>query len=368
MNNTISDISDFEAVWAETQLILRRQMTQATYDMQIRELKAISLEDDLVTLQASGSANLDWLEYRLREQIERGLSQVAGRAWRVQFWLPPARPENKKTPPPAIADGTMLSQVNHALAGFNQYTHYLIRFWRSYIGANAFDLWQYVRSYCKDGGLTWTPERDFTGAELARGADCGKQRITGVWRGCPQFDRALEEGRMLERCCRQYDYREEGEWPGRTKPTLEYPEGRPTCRHWVHGALEILEAEGLAVFVKRGDHPRNTFYTIQVYQHPPVLTPRQVERFDNKMRIGHRRMLYGLLRAHQEQQAGWQYGLDAWERETSYSGLAAMSRQEMLAGLTLPLPEVGVLSASALNHIFFECSSSAGKTKGTRQA
>lgn len=364
----ISDISEF---WSQIDHVALG-MTQATFAAQLRGVRTISLEADVLTLQAYSPANLEWLEYRLKEQIERGLSQVAGRQLRVRFVLgvdddrPPTDDgEALDTPPPTTA--SRLVEVNHALAGFNQYTHYLIRFWRAYIGAIPFDTWQYVRSFCKDGSLAWTPARDFTGAELARGADCGIQRITGVWRGCPRFDQAMfDEGQMLSRCCEQYDYREATKgWPQLTRPTAEHPEGRRTCRHWVHGALEILEAEGLMIYQKRGSSPRNTFYSVQVYQQLPVLTPKQAGRFDNKLRIDHRRMLHGLLRAHQAQNGGWQYSLNQWERETIYSGLAALPSEDVLAGVALPVPEGGFFRATARNTIFFPCSSGATAEDGT---
>lgn len=359
-------ISDSSALWDRIDHVTLG-MSRTTFDTQVRGITAISLEDDVMTLQAMSANNLEWLERRLKGLIEQGLSSLAGRSLRVRFVLAGDVPA-PSSPPPATPDGQMLAQVNHALAGFNQYTHYLIRFWRAYIGANAFDLWQYVRSFCKDGSLTWTPVRDFTVSELARGADCGRQRITGVWRSCPLFDRTLfEEGRVLARCCEQYEFREPGEWPQLTKPTDDHPQGRPTCRHWVHGALEILQAEGLAVYQRRGDQPRNTFHSIQVYQHPPVLTPKQAARFDSKLRIDHRRMLYGLLKAHQAQNGAWHYGLEQWEREDIYSGLAVIPREEVLAGLELPLPDEGVFGAVALNNIFFASSSSANEQTGTAQ-
>jgi hypothetical protein len=126
----------------------------------------------------------------------------------------------------------------------------------------------------------------------------------------------------------------------------------------VPGALEILEAEGLVAYQKHGDTPRNTFFAVQVYQHPPLLTPLQASRFVSKFQIEHREFVKGLLKSQE-------IGLAAWTAITAFSFLPLLPKAVRLTGLELPLPEVGVFSALARNHIFFESATCAKEGKST---
>jgi hypothetical protein len=351
-----------------------QQMTQETTgipthawhtEIILAGVKPVSLHGDTLTLRAGDARNLEMLEGRLRMPLQRAASAIARREIRVAFTLNGHGPKEEAQPAPelqpaqpqlaepesATETSVIEAATNHILAGFSKHSHYLTRFVRAYLGAAAFDTWDFIRSHCKDSSLVWTPAKDFAGIELARGAATPYQRIVGVWRNCGEFDRALfETGEMIP-CCRQYA----GEMTT-TKPTDQFPQGRPTCRHWVPGALEVLEAEGLAVYQKHGDTPRNTFFAIQVYQHPPLLTPLQASRFVSKFQIEHREFVRGLLKSQE-------IGLAAWTAITAFSFLPLLPEVVRLTGLEMPLPEVGVFSALARNHIFFESATCAKEGK-----
>lgn len=352
-------MSEINELWEQVLAELARQMTRETF----RWLEGSYAVRPSPPPQAGGGFSLtvmvtseigrQWLAGRLARQVERVATAVLGQAVAVEFMVGSPHPP---TPSPEVGEvanreALRVAMCPHEAAGWVKHSHYLARFWRAYLGAEAFDVWEYVRSHCKDGSLNWTPAVDFTGRELARRAACSVQRITGVWRGCHIFDKAyFEDGEILE-CCGQHQEAE----VTTTKPTAQFPEGRPTCRHWVPGALELLEAEGLGVYRKHGDSPRSTFYSMQVWQHLPLLTPAQVGRLDSVIQIDHRQFISGLLRSQGLE-------LSTWMQVQAYSFLAMLD--QVREGLALPVPAVGVLSAVARNHIFFKCDSSANGVKG----
>jgi hypothetical protein len=76
-----------EAIWAETQLVLRRQMTQATYDTIIQGTSLLEQEGNKYIIGAQTEIAKDWLENRLRDIVQRALSSVVGEVVKVEFVL-----------------------------------------------------------------------------------------------------------------------------------------------------------------------------------------------------------------------------------------------------------------------------------------
>lgn len=328
-------------------------------EVQLAGVKAVSLVDDLLTLRARDERNLQALETWTKKPLERAASLIAQRDIRLEFTLnghvEPPPPVEQPAPiaepelaPAAEAEPLDPDTTTDALLNFDFFSeggggyvlfpHYAPKYTRPYLGDEAFDIWEYVRSQDKNAAAPWTEPREFRGSDLAAHVDCSAQKVTGVWRPCKIFDEAyFGNGEVLTVCCNQHA----GEFTD-ARPSKSFPGGRPMCRHWVHGALEILQAEGLAVWEKIGTGPRNTYYTIQVYQRLPLLTPKQAERLPASIQSDHKRFfrVRGLY--------------EVWMSYEPYYSMLALQMEEN--GLRLRKPGEGVFNALAhkrRNYIFF---------------
>ena len=76
-----------EAVWSETQAMLRRQMTRATYDAIIQGTELLGQENDVYMVGVQTEMAKEWLENRLGEIVQRTLSNVVGMPVKVEFRL-----------------------------------------------------------------------------------------------------------------------------------------------------------------------------------------------------------------------------------------------------------------------------------------
>ena len=76
-----------EAIWSETQSVLRRQMTQATYDAIIQGTKLLERSNGVYVVGVQSEMAKEWLENRLRELIQRALSNVVGVSVKIKFRL-----------------------------------------------------------------------------------------------------------------------------------------------------------------------------------------------------------------------------------------------------------------------------------------
>jgi hypothetical protein len=76
-----------EAIWSETQLVLRRQMTQATYDAVLQSTELMGRENDVYIVGVQTEMAKEWLENRLRDIVQRALSSVVGTSVKVEFRL-----------------------------------------------------------------------------------------------------------------------------------------------------------------------------------------------------------------------------------------------------------------------------------------
>lgn len=76
-----------EAIWAETQSVLRPQMTRATYDTIIQGTMLLGRENGNYVVGVQTEMAKEWLENRLRDIVRRALSIVIGVTVNVEFRL-----------------------------------------------------------------------------------------------------------------------------------------------------------------------------------------------------------------------------------------------------------------------------------------
>ena len=76
-----------DAIWAETQLMLRRQMTQATYDAIIQGTVLLNQDDNKYVIGVHNEMAKEWLENRLHDIVRRTLSSVVGVSVDTEFQL-----------------------------------------------------------------------------------------------------------------------------------------------------------------------------------------------------------------------------------------------------------------------------------------
>jgi hypothetical protein len=76
-----------EAIWAETQLVLRRQMTQATYNAIIQGTVLLGWDETGYIIGVRTEMAKEWLENRLYDIVQRALSGVVGEPVGIKFRL-----------------------------------------------------------------------------------------------------------------------------------------------------------------------------------------------------------------------------------------------------------------------------------------
>lgn len=85
--DNLSPPSVDEAIWSETQLVLRRQMTQATYDAVVQGTKLMGRESSFYIIGVQSEMAKEWLENRLHDVVKRALSTVVGASVKIEFRL-----------------------------------------------------------------------------------------------------------------------------------------------------------------------------------------------------------------------------------------------------------------------------------------
>jgi hypothetical protein len=82
---TLTPPSVDEAIWAETQSVLQRQMTRATYDAIIQGTRLIGRSDGIYIVGVQSDMAQEWLENRLRDIVQRALASVIGTSVDIEF-------------------------------------------------------------------------------------------------------------------------------------------------------------------------------------------------------------------------------------------------------------------------------------------
>src|SRR5688572_17647950 len=98
-----NETQSLEQLWSETQLLLQRQMTRATYETILQGTKLLALREDACCIQAPTSTARDWLEYRLKAKVLDALASVLGREVEVEFVVAPT--------PASLGEGDSVSAL-----------------------------------------------------------------------------------------------------------------------------------------------------------------------------------------------------------------------------------------------------------------
>lgn len=161
-------------LWRLARDDLALQMTRGTYEARIAPLMVDeaagngAIGCDLV-LQARNELDIEWLENRLKPTIERTLMAFAGQPIKVRFTssVGPIAPQNGAIAPDSPRVPRSFGQQLPVPVGrdlpaeqviislhrsdptrpYLAVPHYAVRFWRAYLGATAFGLWELLASY-----------------------------------------------------------------------------------------------------------------------------------------------------------------------------------------------------------------------------
>jgi hypothetical protein len=370
-------------LWSAALNLVRHQTTQEIYDLHLRDSRVDASSNGVLRVAVGSDASVYHLTRMTRNLIAPALRSL-GHTGPIEFvthgataaasaseraaataaapLISPAgegasidlgrstspSPAGQLQPADRILSGDVAAIARYDLAQNNwtKHSRYL-RFWvplfnglSRYGGGIALPAWQTIRDQFDISRLDadWTPPLTTSAGEWAALLGCRHQKLLGVWRGCAAFDATLAEtGAPPAQCGGCYARIEAvGSWPARTKATPEWPDGRPTCRHWVPGVLETLAQERWAYVIVRGA-TSDSAITVQVYLHPPLLTPQQAEVLPAAVAAAHERSLAG------------EHGIDlaTWRQ---IDALRMVDLHQSLAGLELH--KVGKLCATAQSSFF----------------
>jgi hypothetical protein len=317
MQETTAVVKEMDRRWAECLSELSCRMSPATFDTWLAGSRLLALDGDGLTLGVVHGAAAEWLEHRFlpacRDTIDRhfpGLAAVHARplaqgsngngAW--EAGAAPAA-EGEAQSPAGAGSGVeedeaiecdsvtdpALARFDVSQSGWSKLANYALDFWAELLGPTAFQTWQVIRHEDMRRIKTeWTPTMTFSVSHLARKAAGGNRKdITGVWRACRAAS-IVERGEPCAHCA---------ERGGQI-------EAAHRCRYRSPGALDRLQAEGVAVVERRGEGQHVT-YRLRVFTLLPLLTPAQVADLHPATQQDHNRWLL-------------RQGLDpaSWERLT----------------------------------------------------
>ena len=309
-----------EKVWEMALSQLQMQMTQATFDSWVKETHVIGVEKGTWQVRVKSDSAKEWLENRLYTTIQRTVSAITSRPVEIEFVVD----GNQTSVGSDERQAQLLSAAQNEIlsfdvyeAGYINHAHYIQRFWGPLIGADAMQVWSYIRSFYKEpryiydrtkkgyvpnpNWIPWTPARTFRASDLARAITSkedkspNRRKITGGWVTCKKFQEAYDNGIVWD-SCRQCGSEPRKVQLTQAKPSKKYPQGRPTCRYWQQGVFDMFKAEGIGLKRPTGDptKPRTIFYEIQVYQLLPFLAPAQADRLNKVTRQEHLQELRSL--------------------------------------------------------------------------
>jgi hypothetical protein len=253
-----------------------------------------------------------WLEKLWQAQVDELASGIAGEPVRVAFEAAASPfPERSESPvpspaephampslaldPPRTLDSGLRPAGNRSPAarwpgefdveagGWLKLPLYAITFWWELIGPLAAAIWLVVRSTDTrrqpagpDPLGRWTPPIRINLDQLAHQLAGGNRlTVAGVWRICQRF--SPDDPGACQDC------------PQRDAAGVVGPVDGP-CRFRLPGALEVLEAEGLAR-LDRGGSARNDTYQVSVIRSFPLLSPQQAGRLHPATQARHEHWL-----------------------------------------------------------------------------
>jgi len=295
-------MADLTAIWAETQVLLRRQMTQATYDTTVQPTQLVELTADRAVIHADTGLARDWLENRLAETVQRTLKTVLAREVAVRFIngdSPRPQPESEPPSPPApVAIWSPEKQVAEAdhlnayfgrgTTGYDQVPHPVTLYKMPLLGP-AYLLWRYLvaqdkRPLAETAPNFWTPPVRYSLDDLAHKLNRVATRyIGGDALECDYSRRQRQAGHPLtcaHDCCGSQNY--SLLW---FKPDQA---GGVRCLHWSVGLLEILqEARLVRVERFRTDYKP----AVQAWRLPSLLTPYQYQQLNDTLQTDYKNHL-----------------------------------------------------------------------------
>lgn len=293
-------------------------------------------QGDTLTIHAGSDSAREWLENRLHPLLAKTAARLSGRP--IQICYNGSEPPTSEIPrfaaPIAIDPAESLAHFDQLARNWTKHPRYLSLYYQPYFstfnrfaGSRAMTVWQFIRDRLDDKKYdqAWTPVWEVLLKDLARLTRCTSQQLTGCWRPCPVFDRALNETGEVIECCGRYGY------PG----NRELPGERPMCRYWSAGVFQLLAEHGLATVKQIGTAARNTRFAVQIYRWPPLLTPWQASRFSDEAQQAHARFLADLG-----------IDLEEWRRVETVSLMRIWFDR---SGLVL---DDGVLNAIAFKNFF----------------
>jgi hypothetical protein len=292
-------------IWEETQINLKGQMPQQTFDTTVRQATLISLTDTDAVFHVKTTAAKEWLEARLASTITRAISFTLGYPVEITFIngpVPDTKPiqairqaEPVEAAPGRRTIGQLAAQSDYFAgffdrggAGYSMLHNYAVTYWASYLG-EAFILWKKLeiedKRYLRDFAHNyWTPptRQRYTG--LAQSLNKVHPRsVSGGVVECWHSIRTRQAGDHLE-CCHNPDYA--------PVKTVTDSAGCGRCLHWQTGALEILHREGLAVVEEiNAESPRAHLLKIQIWRMLPIMTPIQIRGLHAQIQAEHSRWI-----------------------------------------------------------------------------
>jgi hypothetical protein len=159
------------ALWEEAKKMIRGELTGSTFAAQVAPTTFARADEarDILYLRATSHFSAEWLAARLRPVVERAVEIVADRPVDVRFLdgsAPDAEreiaprmvveqvddfegPLPDRTPRKTVGAGDVFVRSHSVdpLRGFVATSHYSARFWRPYLGTEAFALWEVLRSF-----------------------------------------------------------------------------------------------------------------------------------------------------------------------------------------------------------------------------
>ncbi len=182
MTTRTFDPANGSTVWAKTLKQVSEQMTNATFNTWLKDSQYLDFDPSgdppVLIIGVRNSYAQDWINGRLANSLNRTLRFIAETPLQIHAVVrkknqviysqlnsnghqPPPEPPAAEPPPDAPAIPAIIKLrdgLDPKRTGFNSVTHYAVRFWRPFIGGQAFDLLMILSAYhyeCAVLGKPW---------------------------------------------------------------------------------------------------------------------------------------------------------------------------------------------------------------------